>query len=103
MNVEIGAEAALFPEKEYINAVAVQTKPCFCLLFAWSQACTFLLFLFNLCSVFTKLSTRIRYFLDFKDTQWAGFLTDTFFKTFSSTVNMFISIFMIQIFQQLNF
>jgi hypothetical protein len=27
MNVEIGAEAALFPEKEYINgmAVAVQT------------------------------------------------------------------------------
>jgi hypothetical protein len=28
MNVEIGAEAALFPEKEYINgiAVAVQTE-----------------------------------------------------------------------------
>jgi hypothetical protein len=28
MNVEIGAEAALFPEKEYINgiAVAVQAK-----------------------------------------------------------------------------
>jgi hypothetical protein len=28
MNVEIGAEAALFPEKEYINgiAVAVQTN-----------------------------------------------------------------------------
>ncbi len=23
MNVEIGAEAALFPEKEYINAIAV--------------------------------------------------------------------------------
>jgi hypothetical protein len=30
MNVEIGAEAALFPEKEYINgiAVAVYTKKC---------------------------------------------------------------------------
>jgi hypothetical protein len=29
MNVEIGAEAAQFPEKEYINgiAVAVQNKP----------------------------------------------------------------------------
>jgi hypothetical protein len=29
MNVEIGAEAALFPEKEYINgiAVAVHDKP----------------------------------------------------------------------------
>jgi hypothetical protein len=29
MNVEIGAEAALFPEKEYINgiAVAVWTNP----------------------------------------------------------------------------
>jgi hypothetical protein len=24
MNVELGAEAALFPEKEYINGVAVQ-------------------------------------------------------------------------------
>jgi hypothetical protein len=31
MNVEIGAEAALFPEKEYINgiAVAVQQRPFF--------------------------------------------------------------------------
>jgi hypothetical protein len=31
MNVEIGAEAALFPEKEYINgiAVAVSCKPFF--------------------------------------------------------------------------
>ncbi len=30
MNVEIGAEAALFPEKEYKNgmAVAVQNKAC---------------------------------------------------------------------------
>jgi hypothetical protein len=31
MNVEIGAEAALFPEKEYINgiAVAVRTHACY--------------------------------------------------------------------------
>jgi hypothetical protein len=27
MNVEIGAEAALFPEKEYINGIAVAVKP----------------------------------------------------------------------------
>jgi hypothetical protein len=26
MNVEIGAEAALFPEKEYINRIAVAVK-----------------------------------------------------------------------------
>jgi hypothetical protein len=26
MNVEIGAEAALFPEKEYINGVAVAVR-----------------------------------------------------------------------------
>jgi hypothetical protein len=26
MNVEIGAEAALFPEKEYINGIAVAMK-----------------------------------------------------------------------------
>ncbi len=26
MNVEIGAEAALFPEKEYINGIAVAVK-----------------------------------------------------------------------------
>jgi hypothetical protein len=26
MNVEIGAEAALFPEKEYINGIAVTVK-----------------------------------------------------------------------------
>ncbi len=32
-----------------------------------------------------------------------SFLSDAFFKYFSSTVNMFISLFMIQIFQQLNF
>ncbi len=32
-----------------------------------------------------------------------SFLSDTFFKSFSRTVNMFISIFMIQILQQLNF
>jgi hypothetical protein len=34
MNVEIGAEAALFPEKEYINgnAVAVYTAPFFCMI-----------------------------------------------------------------------
>ncbi len=28
MNVEIGAEAALFPEKEYINAIAVAVQVC---------------------------------------------------------------------------
>jgi hypothetical protein len=28
MNVEIGAEAALFPEKEYINGIAVAVKTC---------------------------------------------------------------------------
>jgi hypothetical protein len=28
MNVEIGAEAALFPEKEYINAIAVAVWLC---------------------------------------------------------------------------
>jgi hypothetical protein len=27
MNVEIGAEAALFPEKEYINGIAVAEEP----------------------------------------------------------------------------
>jgi hypothetical protein len=27
MNVEIGAEAALFPEKEYINGTAVAVQP----------------------------------------------------------------------------
>ncbi len=27
MNVEIGAEAALFPEKEYINGIAVALHP----------------------------------------------------------------------------
>jgi hypothetical protein len=27
MNVEIGAEAALFPEKEYINGIAVAAYP----------------------------------------------------------------------------
>ncbi len=27
MNVEIGAEAALFPEKEYINGIAVAVQP----------------------------------------------------------------------------
>jgi hypothetical protein len=27
MNVEIGAEAALFPEKEYINGIAVAVRP----------------------------------------------------------------------------
>jgi hypothetical protein len=26
MNVEIGAEAALFPQKEYINGIAVAVK-----------------------------------------------------------------------------
>jgi hypothetical protein len=26
MNVEIGAEAALFPEKEYVNGIAFQSK-----------------------------------------------------------------------------
>ncbi len=26
MNVEIGAEAALFPEKEYINGIAVAVR-----------------------------------------------------------------------------
>ncbi len=28
MNVEIGAEAALFPEKEYINGIAVAVYVC---------------------------------------------------------------------------
>jgi hypothetical protein len=28
MNVEIGAEAALFPEKEYINGIAVAVRLC---------------------------------------------------------------------------
>jgi hypothetical protein len=28
MNVEIGAEAALFPEKEYINGIAVEVWGC---------------------------------------------------------------------------
>jgi hypothetical protein len=28
MNVEIGAEAALFPEKEYINEIAVAVRHC---------------------------------------------------------------------------
>jgi hypothetical protein len=28
MNVEIGAEAALFPEKEYINGIAVAVLMC---------------------------------------------------------------------------
>ncbi len=32
-----------------------------------------------------------------------SFLSDTYFKSFSRTVNMFISIFMIQVLQQLNF
>jgi hypothetical protein len=27
MKVEIGAEAALFPEKEYINGIAVAVRP----------------------------------------------------------------------------
>jgi hypothetical protein len=27
MNVEIGAEAALFPEKEYINGIFVAVQP----------------------------------------------------------------------------
>jgi hypothetical protein len=27
MNVEIGAEAALFPEKEYIDGIAVAVRP----------------------------------------------------------------------------
>ncbi len=27
MNVEIGAEAALFPEKEYINGIALAVRP----------------------------------------------------------------------------
>jgi hypothetical protein len=27
MNVEIGAEAVLFPEKEYINGIAVAVQP----------------------------------------------------------------------------
>jgi hypothetical protein len=30
MNVEIGAEAALFPEKEYINGIAVAVHDSFC-------------------------------------------------------------------------
>jgi hypothetical protein len=30
MNVEIGAEAALFPEKEYINGIAVAVHNFFC-------------------------------------------------------------------------
>ncbi len=29
MNVEIGAEAAQFPEKEYINEIAVAVHPIF--------------------------------------------------------------------------
>ncbi len=28
MNVEIGPEAALFPEKEYTNAIFVMVRPC---------------------------------------------------------------------------
>jgi hypothetical protein len=31
MNVEIGAEAALFPEKEYINGIAVAVLGLHCL------------------------------------------------------------------------
>ncbi len=31
MNVEIGAEAALFPEKEYINGIAVVVYSSWCL------------------------------------------------------------------------
>ncbi len=30
MNVEIGAEAALFPEKEYINGIFVAVQPMLC-------------------------------------------------------------------------
>jgi hypothetical protein len=30
MNVEIGAEAALFPEKEYINGIAVAVYSAYC-------------------------------------------------------------------------
>jgi hypothetical protein len=36
MNVEIGAEAALFPEKEYINGIAVAV----CLLLYYSRRCS---------------------------------------------------------------
>jgi hypothetical protein len=30
MNVEIGAEASLFPEKEYINGIAVAMRGTYC-------------------------------------------------------------------------
>jgi hypothetical protein len=33
MNVEIGAEAALFPEKEYINEIAVAVQEAVTLLY----------------------------------------------------------------------
>jgi hypothetical protein len=45
-----------------------------------------------------RLSTF--YFFDFKAAKWA---VSSLFKSFLSTVNMFISIFMIQILQQLIF
>jgi len=37
MNVEIGAEAALFPEKEYINGIAVAVQSRSIRLFAQSH------------------------------------------------------------------
>ncbi len=35
MNVETGAEAALFPEKEYINGIAVAVWATFCINYVW--------------------------------------------------------------------
>ncbi len=36
MNVEIGAEAALFPEKEYINGIAVAV--CLAMTLSWDRS-----------------------------------------------------------------
>jgi hypothetical protein len=44
MNVEIGAEAALFPEKEYINGIAVAVfSKIFRFLKVWSKLLRFFL------------------------------------------------------------
>jgi hypothetical protein len=40
MNVEIGAEASLFPEKEYINGIAVAVHPAASHQMGFSPQCT---------------------------------------------------------------
>ncbi len=81
----------------------VQTKPIFAVCLPGPRgARLFCHSCFNLCSVFRKAFNLYLYFLNFLGCQMGSFLSDTFFKSFSSTVNMFISI-LIQILQQLNF